>query len=102
MFASQQAAQQGDNGLLRAYQPRAEAARAINLKPIWRARTTEGLQRALDHAQSAMFEALHGDYPDAIGHDRLIGSPHRPCQPSRPTSIRAHDNVAKAATDTLA
>ena len=43
-LASQQAAKQGDDGLLRAYQPRADAARAIDIKPIWRARTSEQLQ----------------------------------------------------------
>ena len=63
MLASRQAAKQGDDGLLRAYQPRAEAARAIDIKPIWRARTTERLQQALDDAQTAMFQALHGNDP---------------------------------------
>ena len=47
MLASQQAAKQGDDGLLRAYQPLAEAARAIDIKPIWRARTSEQLQAAI-------------------------------------------------------
>jgi hypothetical protein len=47
MLVSQQAAKQGDDGLLRAYQPRAEAARAIDIKPLWRARTSGQLQAAL-------------------------------------------------------
>ena len=63
MLLSQQAANQGGNGLLHAYQPRAEAARAIDIKPIWRARTSEQLQAALDDAQTAMFQALHGNDP---------------------------------------
>jgi hypothetical protein len=63
MLASQRAARQGDDGLLRAYQPRAEASRAIDIKPIWRARTTERLQQALDDAQIAMIQALHGNDP---------------------------------------
>jgi hypothetical protein len=63
MLLSQQGANQGGNGLLRAYQPRAEAARAIDIKPIWRARTSEQLQAALDDAQTAMFQALDGNDP---------------------------------------
>ena len=40
---------------LRAYKPRAAAIEAIpNLKSIWRARTTEQLQQALDDAQDAI------------------------------------------------
>jgi hypothetical protein len=46
-LATQQAAKQGDDGLLRAYQPLAEAARAIDIKPIWRATSAETLQQAL-------------------------------------------------------
>jgi hypothetical protein len=57
-LASQQAAKQGDGGILRAYQPLAEAARATDIRPIWGARTAEKLQQALDIAQSAMFAAL--------------------------------------------
>jgi hypothetical protein len=61
--ATQQAAKQGDDGLLWAYQPRADAARAIDIRPIWRARTAEELQQALDTAQSAMFAALASTDP---------------------------------------
>jgi len=44
---------------LRAYKPRAAAIEAIpNLKSIWRARTSEQLQQALDDAQVAIFQAL--------------------------------------------
>jgi hypothetical protein len=62
-LASQQAAKQGDDGLLRAHQPLAEAARATDIRPIWRARTAEELQQALDTAQSAMFAALASTDP---------------------------------------
>jgi hypothetical protein len=44
---------------LRPYKPRAAAIGAIpNLKSLWRARTTEQLQLALDDAQSAILQAL--------------------------------------------
>jgi hypothetical protein len=44
---------------LRAYKPRAAAIEAIpNLKSLWRARTTEQFQQALDDAQNAILEAL--------------------------------------------
>jgi hypothetical protein len=44
---------------LHGYKPRATAIEAIpNLKSIWRARTTEQLQQALDDAQDAIFQAL--------------------------------------------
>jgi hypothetical protein len=62
-LASQQAAKQGDDGLLRAYQPLAEAARAIDIKPIWRATSVEVLQQALDRAQTAILAALDSDDP---------------------------------------
>ena len=60
---ARQSAKQGDNGLLCAYQPLSEVARAIDIKPIWRARTSEQLQAALDHAQSAAFAALRSNDP---------------------------------------
>jgi hypothetical protein len=49
---------------LRAYKPRATAIEAIpNLKSIWRARTTEQLQQALDDAQEAILQALESKDP---------------------------------------
>ena len=45
MLATQQAAKKGDDGLLCAYQQRADAARAIDIKPIWRAASTDPQQR---------------------------------------------------------
>ena len=62
-LASQQAAKQGDDGLLRAYQPLAEAARATDIKPIWRATSVEVLQQALDRAQIAVLAALNSNDP---------------------------------------
>jgi hypothetical protein len=48
--------------LLRAYKPRAAAVTAIpNLKSLWRSKTTEELECALDNAQSAIFEALQSE-----------------------------------------
>ena len=50
--------------LLRAYKPRAAAIEAIpNLKSLWRAKSTEDIQIALDNAQSALLEALESDDP---------------------------------------
>jgi hypothetical protein len=48
--------------LLRAYKPRAAAIEAIpDLKSLWRAKSTEELERALDRAQSAISQALQSD-----------------------------------------
>jgi hypothetical protein len=63
MLATQQSAKQGDDGLLRAYQPLAEAARATDIKPIWRATSVEVLQQALDRAQIAIVAALDSNDP---------------------------------------
>jgi hypothetical protein len=63
MLATQQSAKQGDDGLLRAYQPLAEAARATDIKPIWRATSVEVLQQALDRAQIAILAALDSNDP---------------------------------------
>ena len=63
MLASQQAAKQDDDGLLRAYQPLAEAARATDIKPIWRATSVEVLQQALDRAQIAILAGLDSNDP---------------------------------------
>ena len=69
-LASQQAAKQGDDGLLRAYQPLTEAARAIDIKPIWRATSAETLEQALDHAQITILAALDSNDPQ----ERLTAS----------------------------
>ena len=50
--------------LLRAYKPRAAAIEAIpNLKSLWRAKSTEDLEIALDNAQSALLQALESSDP---------------------------------------
>jgi hypothetical protein len=50
--------------LLRAYKPLAAAIEAIpGLKSLWQAKSTEDIQIALDHAQSALFQALESDDP---------------------------------------
>jgi hypothetical protein len=54
----------GPSPLLRAYKPLAAAIEAIpNLKSLWRAKSTEDIQIALDDAQSALLEALESDDP---------------------------------------
>jgi hypothetical protein len=63
MLATQQSAKQGDDGLLRAYQPLTEAARAIDIKPIWRVTSVEVLQPALDRAQITVLAALDSNDP---------------------------------------
>ena len=48
--------------ILRAYKPRAAAIETIpNLKSLWRARSTEDLERALDTARSIIMQALQND-----------------------------------------
>jgi hypothetical protein len=50
--------------LLRAYKPRAAAIETIpNLKSLWRAKTTEDLEQALDKAQATLLEALQSNDP---------------------------------------
>ena len=50
--------------LLRGYKPRATAIETIrNLKSLWRAKSTEDLEVALDKAQSVILEALQSDDP---------------------------------------
>ena len=54
----------GPSPFLRAYKPLAAAIEAIpDLKSLWRARSTEDLQFALDNAQMAILEALESDDP---------------------------------------
>jgi hypothetical protein len=60
--AKQRAA--GPSPLLRAYKPLAAAIEAIpNLKSLWRAKSTEDLEIALDKAQSTILEALQSSDP---------------------------------------
>jgi hypothetical protein len=55
---------EGPSPFLRAYKARAAALEAIpNLKSLWRARSTEDIQIALDKAQSALLQALESSDP---------------------------------------
>jgi hypothetical protein len=61
---SQQASSLAKDGdTLKTYQPSQAARQLIDTKPIWRARTSEALQQALDDAQSIIFAALNSDDP---------------------------------------
>jgi hypothetical protein len=52
----------GPSPLLRAYKPRAAAIETIpNLKLLWRAKSTEDLEIALDTAQSTILQGLQSD-----------------------------------------
>jgi hypothetical protein len=62
-LASQHANDDGLN-LTRAFTPRKDALAAIpELKQVWRARTHERLQQALDNAQSALLKVLDSNDP---------------------------------------
>jgi hypothetical protein len=62
--AQQSSEPHGPLPLLRAYKPLAAAIEAIpNLKSLWRAKSTEDIQIALDHAQSALLQALESGDP---------------------------------------
>jgi hypothetical protein len=52
-----------DSDTLRAFQPSKATKQLIDTTPIWRARTSEQLQQALDHAQSIIIAALNSDDP---------------------------------------
>ena len=57
--------------LVRAYKPRSDALAAIpELQQVWKARTHETLQQALDKAQIAILKALESDKPNV----RLIAA----------------------------
>jgi hypothetical protein len=64
-LAHQQKAKDGSNEplpFMRAYHPRKGAVEAIpDLKRLWKARTTEALEQALDQAQTAILDALQSD-----------------------------------------
>jgi hypothetical protein len=62
--AQQSGEPDGPSPLLRAYKPRAAASEVIpNLKSLWRTKSTEDVQIALDNAQSALLEALESGDP---------------------------------------
>jgi hypothetical protein len=64
-LAHQQKAKDGSDeplSLMRSYQPRKAAIEAIpNLKRLWKARTAEALEQALDQAQTAILDGLESD-----------------------------------------
>ena len=61
---SQQSSSLAKDGVtIRTYQPSQAAKQAIDTKPIWRARTSEALQQALDDVQSTILAALNSDDP---------------------------------------
>ena len=64
-LAHQQKAKDGSDQplpFMRAYQPRRAAIETIpDLKRLWKARTTESLEQALDQAQTAILDALQSD-----------------------------------------
>jgi hypothetical protein len=63
-LASQHAQDAGGLNLTRAFTPRKEALAAIpELKQVWRARTHERLQQALDNSQCALLKALESNDP---------------------------------------
>jgi hypothetical protein len=71
---SQLASQQANDGglkLTRSFKPRAEALAAVpELGQIWRARSTERLEQALDKVQSVLLRALESNDP----HQQLIAA----------------------------
>ena len=70
-LASQQANDAGGLNLTRAFTPRKDALAAIpELGQVWRARSTERLEQALDNAQSVLLKALESNDP----HQRLIAA----------------------------
>ena len=63
-LASQQAGSLAEDGdTLRTYQPRQATKQLIDVRPIWRASSTEQLQQALDTAQVTVLAALSSDDP---------------------------------------
>jgi hypothetical protein len=63
MLASQQAKNSGGLNITRAFTPLAGTTQVLDIKPIWKARTSEQLQVALDTAQSVLFAALSSNDP---------------------------------------
>jgi hypothetical protein len=73
-LASQHANADGSLNLTRAFTPREDALAAIpELKQVWRARTHERLQQALDNIQCALLRALESNDPRRqLGAARLL------------------------------
>jgi hypothetical protein len=63
-LATQQASSLAkDHDTLRSYQPSAAAKQLTDVRPIWRASSTEQLQQALDTVQVTILAALNSDDP---------------------------------------
>jgi hypothetical protein len=62
-LASQAANNSGGLDITRAFTPRKDALAIPELEQVWRARTHERLQQALDNAQSALLKALESNDP---------------------------------------
>ena len=63
-LVSQQASERAEDGArIKTYKPSEAARQLIDFKPIWRARTSEQLQQALDAAQETILGALQSSDP---------------------------------------
>ena len=63
-LVSQQASSLAKDGdTIKTCQPSQPTKQLVDTKPIWRARTSEALQQALDDAQSTILAALNSDDP---------------------------------------
>ena len=63
-LVSQQASERAEDGArIKTYKPSEAARQLIDFKPIWRARTSEQLQQALDAAQETILSALESSDP---------------------------------------
>jgi hypothetical protein len=62
-----------DGDTLRTHQPSQTARQLIDIRPIWRAKSSEQLQQALDKAQATILTALNsGDPQQRIDAARLL------------------------------
>jgi hypothetical protein len=62
-LASQAANDSGSLNITRAFTPRKDALAIPELKQVWRARTYERLQQALDNIQCVLLRALESNDP---------------------------------------
>ena len=54
-------AKAGNGNSLKTYRPVPAARQLIDIRPIWRAKSTERLEQALDKAQTTILNALNSD-----------------------------------------
>ena len=70
-LASQQTSERANDGdIITAYQPMGDARQLIDLRPIWRANSSETLAQALDKAQVIIIDALESSDP----HQRMCAA----------------------------